>query len=457
MLKVTTDPLENCEVLLTVEVDQQQTDKLLKSAAQRISKQVKIPGFRPGKAPYHVIVRRVGEDAVRSEAMDELSQAVFKQALDQAELEPYAPGSLEEVTWDPLVMKVRVPTPPVVELGDYRAMRLEVEPVEVSQAEVEESLKQVQKEHAVWNPVERPARLGDLITMAVSERAGDEVLAEDEDVEYELTEVAEGSRVPDLTTPLVGVSAGEDKEFTVTYPETANPRYAGKEVTVSVKVHGVKEIELYPLDDDFAQTVGDFDTLEQLKESLAEDIRQRKERRAEDELGQEALKRLVEGAERVEWPKVLEEEEIDRALGQQDRRLQESGLSLDTYLSIRKQTREQLREEFRPAVQEQLRRSMVLGKLIELEKLSLAGHEVAGQIDRLSVLAGEGGSELRQALASPDTVRHIANDLLVSKAVERLVQIVKGEGEAQPEEVEVEAAAETEIEEIEEVAAETEA
>jgi trigger factor len=459
LLKVTTDSLENCEVLMTVEVDEQQTDELLKAAAQRISKQVKIPGFRPGKAPYRMILRRVGEETVRNEVMEDLSQSVFKQALEQAELELYAPASMEDVTWDPLVMKVRVPVAPIIELGDYRALRMEAEPVEVSEAEVDEALQGLQREYAVWNPVERPAQLGDMVTMAVKEQVGEDVLGEQENVEYELTGKAEGDSRPDLTTPLIGLSAGDEKEFSVTYPQSfSDSRYAGKEVTISVKVHSVKEKELYPLDDDFAQTVGDFDALQGLKEKLTEDIRQQKRREADNKLAQEALKQLLENAGRIEWPSPLEEEEIDRMLNEQDRRLQQSGLNLDTYLSIQKETREQLREEFRPAAQQRLRQSLALSKLVELENLSVAGHEVSGQIDRLSLMAGERGSELRQALTTPDNVRYIMNDLLTSKALGRLLQIVKGEAEAEAEiEAEVEAEAKGEVEVEVEVEAKAEA
>jgi trigger factor len=453
LLNVTTDPIEKCEVLMTVEVDEQQTDKLLKAAARRIARQVKIPGFRPGKAPYRVIVQRFGEDVIRDEAMEDLSKSVFEQALERADVEPYAPASLQEVTWDPLVMKVRVPVAPVVELGDYRAMRMEVEPVEVSEAEIDEALDDLRDELATWNPVERPAQLGDLITMTVKEYIEDETLAENENVEYELAEVDDEAAGPDLTTPLIGLSADEEKEFSVTYPDSVeDPRYAGKEVTVSVKVHSVKEKELYALDDDFAQTVGDFDTLAQLKDKLTEDIRRRKQREANNELGEKAFQQLVEGAERIEWPNALEEDEIDQALEEQDRRLQANGLSLDTYLSMQKKTRDEFREELRPAVQERLRRSLVMGKLVELEDLSVGGHEVSDQVDRLSIMAGERGASLREALTTPDSLRYIASDLLASKARERLVQIVKGEVEEEEEiEVEVEVEAETKVEaEVEE-------
>lgn len=449
MLKVTTEPQEKCQVLLTVEVDEQQKDKLLKAAAQRISKQFKIPGFRPGKAPYRVVAQRVGEETIRSEAVEDLSQSVFKEALKQADLEPYAPASLEDVTWEPLVMKVRVPTAPVIELGDYHALRLESLPVEVGEEEVERALEGLREEYASWKPVERAAQLGDLLTMAVTARVGDEVLTRDEEAEFELVEVEEGSSQPDLTSPLIGLSAGDEKEFSVTYPQTASDaRYAGQEVTYTVEVHSVKEKELYPLDDDFAQTVGDFDDLQQLRQKLTENIRRQKQREADHELGEKALAQVLEDAKRIEWPSVLEEEEIDRALEEQDRRLQQQGLNLDTYLSMQKETREQLREQVRPAVQDRLRRTLALGRLVELENLSVAGHEVTDQIDRLSMLGGEQRGELRQALSSPGNVRHIFNDLLVAKATERLVQLVKGEPEAaeRQEEGEVEREADKEVE-----------
>ncbi len=447
LLNVTTESLENCEVLMTVEVDEKQKEKLLKAAAQRISRQVRIPGFRPGKAPYQMVIRRVGEEAVRNEAMEDLGQSVFKQALEQADLEPYAQASLEDVSWEPLVMKVRVPVAPVVELGDYRALRLEQEPVQVTGEEIDQALESLREQHAVWNPVERPARRGDRLAMAVQERAGDEILVENDNVDYEL-EAEDSSRQPDLTTPLIGLSAGEKKEFTVTYPETVDdPRYAGKQVTISVTVHSVKQKELYPLDDEFAQTVGDFDTLDQLKEKLAENIRKEKERQADRELGEKALETLIGNAGRIAWPQVLEEQELDRALEEQDRRLQQSHLSLDTYLSMQKQTREEFREEFRPAVQQRLRRSLVLGKLADLEGVSVTGHEITGQIDRLSSLAGERREEIREALATPQNVERIISDLVAAKVMDRLVHIVKGEAGAGAEE-EAETEAPARVEEI---------
>jgi len=249
-----------------------------------------------------------------------------------------------------------------------------------------------------------------------------------DDVEYELVESGEEDSGPDMTTPLIGLSSGDEKAFTISYPEAFdNPRYAGKDVTVAVKVHSVKEKEVYPLDDDFAQTVGDFDTLEQLKEKFTADLHADKQRAADSTLAQKALENLVANAKRIEWPKVLEEESLDQALDERDRELQQRGLSLDVSLSMQKKSREELREELRPTIQDQLRRSMVMSKLVELEDLSVAGHELSAQVERLSMMAGERSTELQRALSTPANLQHIASDLLTSKTLDRLVQIVKGE------------------------------
>jgi trigger factor len=342
-------------------------------------------------------------------------------------------------------------------------MRMEQGSVEVTDEEVDEALHKLQEEQAVWNPVERPAQLGDLMTMAVTERVGDEVLSENDNVEHELNlvetadEEEDGEARPDLTTPLIGLSAGDEKEFTVHFSESvSDPRYAGQDVTFAVRVHGVKEKEVYPLDDEFAQMVGDFDTLDELRAQVAEDIRQNKQRQADQELGEKALEQVIEDAQRIEWPKVLEEEEIDNALKDQDRRLQQRGLSLETYLSMQKTTPEQLREEFRPAIQQRLRRSLVLAELAKQENLNVGGHEVVGQIDRLSTLAGERGDELREALSRPSNLQHLIGDMMTSKVTGRLVQIVKGEaaGEAEAETA-AEAETETEVGTPEQVDTET--
>lgn len=434
-MKVTTEELERCEVLLTIELEPARVQDLMKKAAQRIAREVKIPGFRPGKAPYNVVVRRFGVEAIQREVLESSVEKIITDALAEVELTPYAQIQLDEVEWEPLLIKVRVPTQPKVELGSYHDIRLEATPVEVTDEDVDQTLKQLQEQSATWTPVERPAAAGDLISMAVTEKDGDEVLAEHESVEYELTLPAEtDSQQPDLTTPLLGLSAGESKTFTLTYPEDFdNQRYAGKEITFTVEVSGVKAKELDALDDEFAQQVGEFDTLEALKEQIRTNLRQQGQNQADADLGVAALEKVIEGAEKVEWPLALEEEQIDHEVEHYEYHLKQAGLTLDGYLKMQNKTKDELREETRDKVADQIKRGLVMGKIAELEKLAVSQVEILQQAKLIADLSGGGDQVWSNILASESRQNLIANDLLSNKVIQRLAAIAKGEAQAEAE------------------------
>lgn len=435
MLSVTTEPLDKCEVLMTIQVDDQQEQQLLKSAAGRISRRVQIRGFRPGKAPYHLVVRRVGEEAIRQEALEELSESVFRQALEQAGLEPFAPAQMEDVAWSPLVMKVRIPTDPVVDLGDYRALRMEPEPVEVSPEEVDQELARLQDERAEWRDVDRPARLGDRIVADLEYRAGDRVVERAEGVELELLVPPEGSNRPDLATPLVGAVAGDERTVTFTQPAGYGPpELEGQEVTLSVKVHRVQEKELFALDDDFAQLIGDYETLDDLKGRLAEELRQRKEREARTKLINQALEHIVTHAPRVEWPKYLEDRMLERHMEKLDQLLRERNLTLDAFLAAQQRTRDQLREEWRPEVQKRVRTVLVVNELIKREQLEVEPREVLDEMDARIFLAGQHADEVRRTLSTTEGVEGVFHEVLDAKLRQRVWDIVTGRlTESEPE------------------------
>ena len=220
-VKVTTEELEQCEVLLTVEIEPKKEKDMLNKAAKRIAREVRIPGFRPGKAPFNVVVRRFGLEAVQQEALEQSVDKMLEKALEDVNVEPYAQIQLDSIEWDPLTIKVKVPTKPVVELSNYRDIRLDAVDVEVTEEDVQQTLENLQEQTATWNPVERAAKLGDLVSMSVVEKDGDEILAEHESVEHELEDPAEheGHDHPDLTTPLLGLEAGDEKTFSLAYPE----------------------------------------------------------------------------------------------------------------------------------------------------------------------------------------------------------------------------------------------
>jgi trigger factor len=438
-VKVTTEEFERCEILMTIEAEPAQEQDLLKKAARRIARQIQIPGFRPGKAPYNTVVRRFGLEAIQQEALEHSVEEIIMDALKEVELEPSALLQLDEVSWGPLTLKVRVPGPPKVELGNYRDLRLETKTIEVTDEDVDEDLKALQEQNATWAPVERPAEVGDLITMSVVEKDGDEVLAENDAVEYELTPPSdEADDRPDLTTPLLGLGAGDDKTFTVNYPETwQNERYAGKEVTLEVEVSSVKVKELDPLDDEFAQSVSDVETLDELRDELRANIQQRRENQYNYELGREAFDQIIEEAE-IEWPQALEENRIDEELENYEEQLKKSNLTLDDYLNMQKKTLEALREEIRKKVREQLKIGLALKELADLEKLEVSNVEILDRARAISDLYG-GDDRIWQTVMSSKTHQaSVASNILTDKVFYRLAQIVKGEAPEPGEETEAE-------------------
>ncbi len=425
-MKITSERLENCQVRLEIEVDEARMEKAMKKVARRISRESVIPGFRPGKAPYSVVVRRVGKEILSRQAFEDMSEAVVKEALEQAGIEPYDQVEVEDLQFEPVRLTLIVPVAPVVELGDYRAIRVEPPDVSLDEAEVEKTLERIQRAQGQWQPVERPAQWDDLVVVDIVGTIGDEVVLKNEERELILT--ADSSYpAPGFQDEIVGVSAGQDAAFDLRYPEDiASERLAGQEVHFEVHIHEVKELELPPLDDELAQTVGDYETLDDLRAEIRTNLQRRMEREAEEKYATEVLTKVVEGAT-IEFPSVMVEDEIDRIVADQQQRLKQEGLSYSDFLAMNGKTEEEHRRDLRPMAENRVRRYLVLGKIVELEKLKVNEEEIEAAIEARSLLFGEHAAAMREVFSSPAGVQAVASDILGDKAWERLLAIAKGE------------------------------
>ena len=434
-MKVTAERLENCQVELTIEVDEERVEQELRRTARRVSKRRRIPGFRPGRAPYDAVLRFFGKDALYREALEDLGQAVFKEALEKEGIEPFAQAELMDVRLEPMVLKMVVPVAPIVELGDYRQLRLTPPEVTVNDEEVEAALKRIQAQHSQWQPVERPVQLGDQAIVDIESTVEGEVVLSNQ-ARALLLRAEPPYPVPGFNEQIVGMDIGEDREFDLTYPENlANEKLAGKESHFKVHLHDLKELVLPEMDDDLAKTVGDFETFDDLKAKVREGLQAEAEREAESRFASEVLTATVERAW-IEFPPVLLERELDSLLEEQDRVLrQRQSLTLDNWLEINKKSKEEYRDELCPRAAERLKRGLALGKVVELEGITVEEEEVGAQIERMSLPFGEQADKARDVFSSPDNVRSIASDLLTSKALQRLMAIARGEVEDEIDEV----------------------
>ena len=217
MLNVQTEHLENHTARLTVELEAERVEQAMRQAARRISKKSRIPGFRPGKAPYNVVLNLFGREYVLGEAIDDLGNAAFREALEAADIDPYAPGNLEDVQDNGQKLVFIVPKRPTVDLGDYRALRFEETPTEITDDTVNDAMEHLRQSEALVEPVERPAALGDMVTFSHFEvlALGGEDSAEDAaDADAEEVEEAESadSETPEAAEDEAAVEAEDSTE-----------------------------------------------------------------------------------------------------------------------------------------------------------------------------------------------------------------------------------------------------
>lgn len=417
-----------CEYTLTIEVEPERLQKPLREAAQRLNRRRPIPGFRPGKAPYAMAERIYGKELIYDEMLYHVGNEWYQEALQQSQLEPYAQGQMEIVQLEPLTLKINVPVQPEVTLGDYHNIRVEPKSVEVQQAEIDEALAQIQESHAIWVPVEHAVVMGNQVLIDAVGTTADGQPVEQKDLTLE---VSEDINPPGFGQNLVGMRAGESKEFDIEYPaDFRDASLAGKRVHFEVTVKAVKEKELPPLDDALAQSVGSYETLAELRAYIAQELRKRKEEEAKGAALEEALDALVEQAT-LEYPAIAVEREIDAVIRSRADNLSQQGFTLEGYLQIIGKTLTQLRAELRPQAEKRLKRSLVLSKFAEVEGITVEEQEIDQEVNRLSESFGQRAEAVKTALSAEGPLRSIANDVRRRKALERLLAIATGEGMTQ--------------------------
>ncbi|MEN8098438.1 MAG: trigger factor, partial [Chloroflexota bacterium] len=211
-LQIEQKETDNRELKLTVQVEEKRVQDAIRSTARKLAKNLRIPGFRPGKAPFHVVERTVGKQALRVQAIDEITQDLYQEAIAQVGAIPYAPGSLDDMKLEPLVLDLTIPLTPTVDLGEYRLVREEPVEVSVEDKAVDEALARIQEKHALIEPADRPAAEGDLIIADVKGTQDGETMIDQEGAEM-ILDPEKLYPDTDFVKNVVGLSAGEQVSF----------------------------------------------------------------------------------------------------------------------------------------------------------------------------------------------------------------------------------------------------
>jgi len=489
MLKLQVERQENHTARLSVELDAARFETAMQQAARKLSNRLNIPGFRKGKAPYRIVLKYVGEEAIKEEAVELLVEDVYKEALPNAGIEPYGSVAFEEVKYDPAPTFVYVlPLQPEVSLGAYREVRIPYTLPEIEDAAVDRSLRQLQEQQAVIEDSSVPVALGNRVTMDIhsffveehehvegddeaDEEDHDHEEGEEHDHDLESVDPHHGEHfihehdfqtllnedyepVPGFNDTLVGMNAGDTKEFELSFPETEeDAELRGRKVKFEVTIKKVEQFTMPQLNDELAARITATEekplTLLELRVRTRQNLVEANERRYKSQYANEALQQMIQGAT-LEYPEDIVRDEIEQALQRFDQQLQQQNqMTLRDYVKLAQIDGNMLYQQFRPAAIRRVEQTLVLRELLRTEQVDVSEERLNEEIEKVVMSYDENvRDQFRQLFQSPEMRASLLDDLLTNTVMDRVVVIAKGEAPELPAPV-----AETPAEESSEAAA----
>ena len=430
-MKVTQGEVEERQVSLRIELDDDDLEPYVERGFRQVVGKMRIPGFRPGKAPRKVVEGMVGRESLISESLDFLVADVITKAVEDEGIDTVGFPRIDNVDFDPVTVEAVVALNPVLDLGDYRDIRVEEDPVEVSDEDVQDELDALLRQQSSWEPVERAVALDDLVTMNVTGTINGVEIIDETDSQY-LVDPSSTLPFSGFAAELEGLEVDKPANFSLDLPDDyPDNELAEKQVEFSVTITDVKQRLLPELDDDFAKSVSDnYETLEDLIEQIRADFEIATERQNEHEYRELAIEELVVNAD-MEIAPLLIQHEIDHMEERREEMMKRLGISEEDYNRFTGRTAEEIRDEMHEEAVEKLNRSHAISAFIEQEALEISDDELDG---RLKQLAREGdestGRKLtNKELRSERVKSSVRESLLIEKALERLVLIAKGQAE----------------------------
>ncbi len=443
-MKIEQTRLEDHQIQIHVVAEQDTFDKAKHMAAKEMAKNKKIPGYRPGKAPYQLIVNHFGEAAIIDQALDHFLDEIYPKILDQVEEEPYGPGRVKEIeTLEPPTIVLEIPLQPEVILGNYQDIRIPYQETEVDEGEMNEIVDRLRTQQAAIEPVDHPAEESSLVDTSLS---GYPVDADPEDQDaYLLNEQPLPVMIKSETDPtekewpfpgfsrqLLGVSSGDELELSYEFPdeETVDEEYRGKEIIYKVKVKGIRQRVLPELDDKFIQSISDHESVKEFMDQLKEDLAEQKEREDQDEYLTQIFEKILEDTE-VKFPPQMLENEVEGEINELTSRLESQGMELATYLAMQDMDEETLRQEIRPGAEKRIQRGLVIGRISEDANLDISTEEITQEYQALlDNYFGENDEERQAFMSSNQSIsllNQISSQVISRKTIDFLVALAKGE------------------------------
>lgn len=419
-MKSAVESLSPTRAKLTVEVPFDELKPSLDKAYKTIAQQINVPGFRRGKVPPAVIDRQVGRGAVLDQAINEALPKVYVEALRENSLEPLAQPEIEVTRLEDkelLEFTAEVDVKPEIELPEYDGLEASVEDLAVTDEDVDAQLDNLRERFGTLADVERPAADGDFVSIDLVATKDGEVVpgAEVAGMSYQ---VGRGGMLDGLDEALTGLSAGESTEFT---SQLVGGDLVGEDVAVKVTVNGVQEQELPELDDDFAQTASEFDTVAELRDDVRARLTRGKRLEQATEARDAVLEALLEKVS-VPLPETMVTDELNARREGVEQQLAMAGITMDKYLEDEGQTIEEFEADLERRVRDAVAAQFLLDEIAKREELGVEQNDLSQHIVRRAQQSGQDPQEFANHMFEHNHIPELVQEILRGKALATLVE-----------------------------------
>ncbi len=423
-VKTSVTELPESRVRVSAEVPAEEVERRVQQAARKLGGQMRIPGFRKGKVPPPVVIRRLGREAVLDEALRSSLGGWYVDAIDGAGIAPVGDPELDvgelPGQGEPLAFSIEIGVRPEAKLGEYRGVEVGRREPAVSQEAIDAEVERLRDRLATLDTVDRPANSGDHVVVDYLGRIGDEPFAGGEGRD-QLIELGSGRLIPGFEEQLIGAGAGDQREVKVTFPEDYPGDLGGQEATFDVSVSEVKAKQLPELDDDFVSEASEFDTLEELRDDIGGRLREADESQVAREF-EEAVLQAVADAAAVQLPEKLVHARAHELVEQTFTALERQGINRETYLKIAGKDEETLAHDAEADAASALRREAVLAAVVAAEQIEPSDEDLVQALEPAAQRDGADPRELVEQLRKAGRLDQLREDVAARQALELLVR-----------------------------------
>lgn len=415
----------NNEVKLEITVEAEKFDNAIKTVFNKNAKYFNIPGFRKGKAPYQIVEKTYGAQIFYEDAFNEVAGEAYEEALKEKEVEAVSRPEIDLVQIEKgkdLIFTAVVATKPEVTLGKYKGIQIKKIEYNVSDEDVEHELGHMAEKNARLVSVEdRPVESGDITIIDFEGFVDGEAFDGGKAENHELT-IGSNTFIPGFEDQIIGMKLEEEREINVKFPEEYfSANLAGKDAMFKVKLHEIKKKEMPEINDELAKDISEFDTIEELKNSIKEKQEEQNKSRAKYETEDEVIKAVCEEA-KVDIPAGMIEMEIDHMAQDIETRLSYQGMRLEQYLQMMNKTMEDFRNENKEQAERSVKSRLVLEAVGKDAAIEVTDEEVSNKIKEMAENYGKKEDEVKD---NPELVKYVKDNLKVEKTINFLVENAK--------------------------------